>query len=89
MVALLCTLSIFSLFRLKVICIVGKSIRCFCILNEPQYSVVIIIIIIIKKGWQYKARRERLTPDQSDDPNPTTPTQRMKEDKGKTAGDKR
>ena len=48
-----------------------------------------IIIIIIKKGWQYKAGRERLTPYQSEDPNPTTPTHRKKEEKGKTVGDKK
>ena len=47
------------------------------------------IIIIIKKGWQCKAGRERLTPYQSENPNPTTPTHRMKEAKGKTAGDKK
>ena len=47
------------------------------------------IIIIIKRGWQCKAWRERLTPYQSEDPNPTTPTNRMKEEKGKTAGDKK
>ena len=49
---------------------------------------IIIIIIIINKGWQCKAGRERLTPYQSEDPNPTTPTQRMKEEQEKTAGDK-
>ena len=48
-----------------------------------------MIIIIIKKGWQCKARRERLTPCQSEDPNSTTPTHRMKEEEGKTAGDKK
>ena len=42
----------------------------------------LIIIIIIKRGWQCKAGRERLTPYQSEDPNPTTPTHRKKE-KGK------
>ena len=42
----------------------------------------IIIIIIIKRGWQCKAGRERLTPYQSEDPNPTTPTHRKKR-KGK------
>ena len=42
----------------------------------------IIIIIIIKRGWQCKAGRERLTHYQSEDPNPTTPTQRKKR-KGK------
>ena len=44
-----------------------------------------IIIIIIKKGWKCKAGRERLTPYQSEDPNPTTPTHRMKEEKGKNS----
>ena len=48
-----------------------------------------IIIFIIKKGWQCKAGRELLTPYQSEDPNPTTPTHRIKEEKGKTAGDKK
>ena len=47
------------------------------------------IIIIIKKYWKCKAGRERLTPYQSEDPNPTTPTHRMKEEKGKTAGDRK
>ena len=47
------------------------------------------IIIIIKKGWQRKAVRERLTPYQSEDSSPTIPTHRMKEEKGKTAGDKK
>ena len=49
----------------------------------------IIIIIIIKRGWQCKAGRERLTPYQSEDNNPTTPTHRKKEEKGKTVGDKK
>ena len=48
-----------------------------------------VFIIIIKKGWQCKAERERLAPYQSEDPNPTTPTHRMKEEKWKTAGDKK
>ena len=47
------------------------------------------IIIIIKRGWQCKAWRERLTPYQSEDPNPTRSTHRKKEEKGKTAGDKK
>ena len=52
-----------------------------------KFGVVSYInIIIIKKGWQCKAGRERLTPYQSKDPNPATPTHRMKEEKGKTAG---
>ena len=52
-------------------------------------SFIIIIINIIRKGRQCKAGRERLTPYQSEDPNPTTPTHRMKEEKGKTVGDKK
>ena len=47
------------------------------------------IIIIIRKGRQCNAGRERLTPYQFEDPNPTTPTHRMKEEKGKTVGDKK
>ena len=50
---------------------------------------IIIIIIIIRKGQQCKTGRERLTPYQSEDPNPTTPTHRMKEEKRKTVGDKK
>ena len=51
--------------------------------------IIIIIFIIIIKGRQCKAGRERLTPYQSEDPNPTTPTHRKKEEKGKTVGDKK
>ena len=50
---------------------------------------ILIIVIIIRKGRQCKAGRERLTPYQSEDPNPTTPTHTMKEEKGKTVGDKK
>ena len=42
-----------------------------------------IIIIIIKKGQQCKDGREWYTPYQSEDPSPTTPTYRQKEEKGK------
>ena len=41
-----------------------------------------IIIIIIKKDWQCKAGRGRLPPYQSEDPSPTLPTYRGKEEKG-------
>ena len=54
-----------------------------------ERDVVFIIIIIIKRGRQCKAGKERLTPHQSEDPNPTTPTHRKKEEKGKTVGDKK
>ena len=47
------------------------------------------LIIIIRKGRQCKAGRERLTPYQSEDPNPTIQTHRMKEEKGKTVEDKK
>ena len=42
-----------------------------------------IFIIIIKRDWQCKAGRERSTPYQSEDPNPTTPTLERKKRKGK------
>ena len=48
-----------------------------------------IIIIIIKKDWQCKARRGRLTPYHSEDPSPTLPTYRGKKDKGKMVEDKK
>ena len=47
------------------------------------------IIIIIKKEWKCKAGRGRLTPYQSEDPSPTLPTYRGKEEKGKIAEDKK
>ena len=49
----------------------------------------IIIIIIIKKYWQCKAGKGRLTPYQSEDPSPTLPTYRGKEGKGKVVEDKK
>ena len=48
-----------------------------------KHSFIIIIIIIIKKDRQCKAGRGRLTPYQSEDPSPTLPTYRGKEEKGK------
>ena len=54
-----------------------ESQKSFGIKCHSQYNkviIIIIIIIIIKRGWQCKAGRERLTPYQSEDPNPTTPT---------------
>ena len=56
-------------------------------IKDEEDTQIIIIIIIIKRGWQCKAGRERLTPYQSEDPNPTT--HRKKEEKGKTVGDKK
>ena len=48
-----------------------------------------ILLLLLKKCWQCKAGRERLTPYQSEDPRPTTPTHRIKEEKVKTVGDKK
>ena len=48
-----------------------------------KYKLKTIIIIIIKRDWQCKAGRERSTPYQSEDPNPTTPTLERKKRKGK------
>ena len=48
-----------------------------------------IFIIIIKKDWQCKAGRGRLTPYQSEDPSPTLPTYRGKEENGKIVEDKK
>ena len=56
-----------------------------CMRLPPRREACIIIIIIIKRGWQCKAGIERLTPYQSEDPNPTTPTHRKKEEKGKNS----
>ena len=47
------------------------------------YYYIIIIIIIIKRGWQCKAGRERLTPYQSEDPNPKHQPIERKKRKGK------
>ena len=49
----------------------------------------VIIIIIIIKDWQCKAGRGRLPPYQSEDPSPTLPTYRGKEEKGKIVEDKK
>ena len=48
-----------------------------------KHKTLLIIIIIIKRDWQCKAGRERSTPYQSEDPNPTTPTLERKKRKGK------
>ena len=50
---------------------------------------MLIIIIIIKKDWQFKAGRGILTPYQSEDPSPTLPIYRGKEEKGKIVEDKK
>ena len=65
---------------------------CNCQSTEPVYRAFsnnTFIIIIIKKDWQCKAGRGRLTPYQSGDPGPTLPTYRGKEEKGKIVEDKK
>ena len=46
-----------------------------------------LVIIIIQKGWLYEVGREQLTPFKSEDPSPTIPTHRMKENIRNTVGD--
>ena len=58
-------------------------------LSEAFRATFIIIIIIIKRDWQCKAGRGRLTPYQSEDPIPTLPTYRGKKKKGKIVEDKK
>ena len=48
--------------------------------------IIIIIVITIKKCRQCKAGKERLTPYQSEDTNPTILTNRMKEEREITVG---
>ena len=52
-------------------------------------SLIFIIIIIIKRGRQCKARRKWSTPYESKDPNPIIPTYRQKEEKWKIVEDKK
>ena len=46
-------------------------------------KIIFIIIITIRKGRLCKAGRERSTPYQFENPIPTIPTHRNKEEKGK------
>ena len=57
--------------------------------KDLKYVFFTIIILIIKKDWQCKAGRRRLPPYQSEDPSPTHPTYRGKEEKGKIVEDKK
>ena len=59
------------------------------ICSLQKVSLKAIIIIIIKKDWQCKAGRGRLTPYQSEDPSPRLPTYRGKEEKEKIVEDKK
>ena len=53
------------------------------LMKYVHWVAIIVLFIIIKKGRQCKAEREWYTPYQSEDPSPTTPTYRQKEEKGK------
>ena len=57
--------------------------------NINEYKTRNVIIVIIKKDWQCKAGRGKLTPYQSEAPSPTLPTYREKEEKGKIVEDKK
>ena len=52
-------------------------------MSPVTWFFIIIIIIIIKDGRQSKAEREWYTPYQSEDPSPTIPSYRQKEEIGK------
>ena len=56
-----------------------------CTSSKQTAFVAGTITIAIKKDRQRKNGRGRLTPHQSEDPTPTPPTHRRKEEKGKTA----
>ena len=64
-----------------------RAIYKFWIFEFFDFS-IIIIIIIIKNDRQCKAGRGRLAPYRSEDPSPTLPTYRGKEEKGKLIEDK-
>ena len=52
------------------------------VISKPDQCIINnIIIIIIKKGAQCKAGRDRSTPSRSEDPSPTIKTDRKKEEK--------
>ena len=55
----------------------------FVYISVPIDPKIRHIIIIIRKGRQCKAEREWYTPYQSEDPSPTIPTYRQKEEKRK------
>ena len=59
------------------------------VLQSIPGALIIIIIIIIKKDWQCKAGRGKLTPYQSEDNSPTLPTYKGKEEKGKIVENKK
>ena len=60
-----------------------KNFICYCLVDSTNVYDYYIIIIIIKKDQLCKAGREWYTPYQSEDPSPTIPTYRQKEEKRK------
>ena len=57
--------------------------------NNYITQLLLLLLFIIKKDLQCKAGRGRLPPYQSEDPSPTLPTYRGKEEKGKIVEDKK
>ena len=55
--------------------------------EQQEWRIIIIIIIIIKKMLPVQGWESDLHPYQSEDPSPTIPTYREKEEKGKIVGD--
>ena len=54
------------------------------VINIRTGEDALLFITVIKKGAQCKVVRKGLTPYLSEDPSPTIPTHRMKEEKAKT-----
>ena len=57
-------------------------------MNVLQIILLLLLLLLLKR-LVMQAGRERLASYQSEDPSPTIPTYRMKEEKGKTEGDKK
>ena len=52
-------------------------------------KLLLLLLLLLKEVGNATLGESELTPYQSEDPNPTTPTHRKKEEKGKTVGDKK
>ena len=66
-----------------------RAVKCSGVQGGWSAVKYIIIIIIIKKDSYCKAGRGRLTPYQSEDPSPTLPTYKRKEEKRKIVESKK
>ena len=64
--------------------------RCHTITVKYVLDVgLLLLLLLLKEDWQCKAGRGRLTPYQFEDPSPTLPTYRGKEEKSKIVKDKK